>query len=54
MKVTKAFIQSWRMAKMEESYRLYEWAGPIIVNSEDIKEGARAFSEKREPDWQGR
>ena len=53
VKVTKSFIQSWRMASMEDSYRLFEWAGPVIVNSEDIKEGARAFAEKREPNWRG-
>ena len=54
VKVTESFIQAWRMAKMEDSYRLFEWAGPVITGSEDIKEGARAFSEKREPNWQGR
>ena len=25
-----------------------------LMNSQDIKEGARAFAEKRKPDWKGR
>jgi 1,4-dihydroxy-2-naphthoyl-CoA synthase len=28
--------------------------GPDVYMSEDQKEGARAFLEKREPRWQGR
>lgn len=33
--------------------RLEHWR-PIVFGSEDAKEGARAFVEKRAPDWQGR
>ncbi|HVM63972.1 MAG TPA: enoyl-CoA hydratase-related protein, partial [Acidimicrobiales bacterium] len=33
--------------------RLEEWRG-IVFGSEDAREGARAFVEKRPPNWQGR
>jgi enoyl-CoA hydratase/carnithine racemase len=35
------------------SKRLEEWL-PVVFGSEDAKEGARAFMEKRTPAWQGR
>jgi enoyl-CoA hydratase len=41
----------WPAAEMWE--RQGEIAGPVMA-SEDAKEGARAFKEKREPRWQGR
>ena len=51
----KAIIRSWRMADVDYSYRLSEWIYRAnIDHSEDIKEGARAFSERRPPEWQGR
>jgi enoyl-CoA hydratase/carnithine racemase len=33
--------------------RLDEWRA-VVFTSEDAKEGATAFVEKREPRWQGR
>lgn len=54
VQATKTMLQAWRMAKMEDSYRLFEWASKPVRESEDIKEGARAFAEKRDPMWQGR
>lgn len=51
---TKAIAQQWRQTQLDESYRLGDWVGRTILNSEDAKEGPRAFSEKREPNWQGR
>jgi enoyl-CoA hydratase len=41
----------WTAAEMWE--RQGEIAGPVMT-SEDAKEGATAFKEKREPRWQGR
>ena len=54
VQATKSMIQAWRMAKIDDSYRLGAWLTLPVVNSEDIKEGARAFAEKREPNWRGR
>ncbi|MDE2640489.1 MAG: enoyl-CoA hydratase-related protein [Chloroflexota bacterium] len=51
---TKAVIQGWRLAKMDDSYRLYDWVGKTVLSSQDAIEGPTAFAEKREPIWQGR
>ena len=51
---TKAVIQSWRLAKMDDSYRLYDWVGKHVLSSQDAVEGPTAFAEKRDPVWQGR
>jgi enoyl-CoA hydratase/carnithine racemase len=51
---TKAMAQQWRQLQVDESYRLGDWVGRVVLNSDDAKEGPRAFSEKREPNWQGR
>ena len=51
---TKAMAQQWRQLQVDESYRLGDWVGRVVLNSEDAKEGPRAFAEKREPKWQGR
>ena len=51
---TKAMAQQWRQLQVDESYRLGDWVGRVVLNSEDAKEGPRACAEKREPKWQGR
>ncbi len=50
---TKAMAHQWRELQVDESYRLGDWVGRVVLNSEDAKEGPRAFAEKREPNWQG-
>lgn len=51
---TKAVAHQWRQLQIDESYRYGQWVSRVVLNSEDAKEGPRAFSEKREPNWQGR
>ncbi len=51
---TKAIAHHWRQLAIDESYRLGSWAGRTVLNSEDAREGPRAFVEKRKPNWQGR
>lgn len=51
---TKAEIQMWRMAGIQESYRLHQWLDKVVLGSEDAKEGPTAFAEKRAPVWRGR
>ena len=52
---TKAAIRAWRHAEVDYSYRLSEWIYRANIDtSEDIREGAQAFAERRKPDWKGR
>lgn len=48
---TKAMIQAWRMAKIDDSYRLGSWVMDKVFSSNDAKEGPMAFAEKRAPKW---
>ncbi len=51
---TKAVAQHWRLYGVEQSLQLNAWVNFRVNNSEDAKEGPRAFSEKRDPVWKGR
>ena len=51
---TKAVVQAWRQAKIDDSYRLYDWVSKVVLTSDDAKEGPIAFAEKRAPNWKGR
>ena len=51
---TKAVVQAWRKAKIDDSVRLGEWVSRVVIGSEDAKEGPAAFAEKRAPNWKGR
>ena len=46
VQATKSMIQAWRMAKIDDSYRLGAWLTRPVVESEDIKEGARGRSRR--------
>jgi enoyl-CoA hydratase/carnithine racemase len=51
---TKAMAQLWRQLQVDESYRMGQWVSRTVLNSEDAKEGPRAFAEKRPAVWKGR
>ena len=51
---TKSVAQFWRRYGLEESYRVNAAWGHRVLNSEDAREGPRAFAEKRPSEWQGR
>jgi enoyl-CoA hydratase len=50
---TKELVRMAAVGAPETPERLDEWRA-IVFTSEDAKEGATAFIEKREPRWQGR
>jgi enoyl-CoA hydratase/carnithine racemase len=51
---SKAIVQFWRQFAMTQSQQLGANVGRWVLNSEDAKEGPRAFAEKRAPNWLGR
>ena len=54
VKVSKAVIKESRAWPMEERYeRQTQLIAPVFV-SEDAREGAAAFAEKRAPNWKGK
>ena len=51
---TKAVAQHWRLYGLDQSLQLNAWVNFRVNNSEDAREGPRAFAEKRAPVWKGR
>jgi crotonobetainyl-CoA hydratase len=51
---TKALAQWARQSGLDESYRMGEWVSRVVLESDDAKEGPRAFAEKRAPKWTGK
>lgn len=54
VQASKAMVQFWRHFGVEEARRLEEYVWRTVFESEDAKEGPRAFAEKRAPRWTGR
>jgi enoyl-CoA hydratase/carnithine racemase len=42
----KAVAQQWRQLQIDESYRFGAWVSRTVLNSEDAKEGPRAFGRR--------
>jgi enoyl-CoA hydratase/carnithine racemase len=54
VKAAKAAINAWERGEREEDLRLVHTLVDECFDSEDYKEGRRAFREKRTPDFRGR
>ena len=39
---------------LDEAYKIEQEISSMVFQSEDAKEGPKAFAEKRKPNWQGR
>ena len=54
VQATKQIAQHARLRAIDEQYYFGENLMRLVTDSEDAREGARAFSEKRLPNWLGR
>jgi enoyl-CoA hydratase len=54
VRATKESVLRGLATTMDEAYAIEEELSKVVFQSEDAKEGPRAFAEKRAPDWKGR
>ena len=54
VRATKESVLRGLAVDMEEAYRIEQELSSMVFQSEDAKEGPRAFAEKRPPVWKGR
>jgi enoyl-CoA hydratase len=54
VRATKESVLRGLAVDMEEAYRIEQELSSMVFQSEDAKEGPKAFAEKRPPVWKGR
>jgi enoyl-CoA hydratase len=54
VRATKESVLRGLAVDMEEAYRIEQELSSMVFQSEDAKEGPKAFAEKRAPVWKGR
>jgi len=52
--MTKRIMRESRLWPDEQMFDLQRPLSEFVINSEDAREGARAFAEKRAPIWSGK
>ena len=52
----KQLLRQTEVVSEHEAFEVHDALHAVqkVINSEDLKEGARAFAEKRKPDWSGK
>jgi crotonobetainyl-CoA hydratase len=52
----KQLLRHTEMVSEHEAFEVHDALHAVqkVINSDDLKEGARAFSEKRKPNWSGK
>jgi enoyl-CoA hydratase len=54
VQATKESVLRCLALDLESAYKLEQEISSVVFQSEDAKEGPRAFAEKRPPVWQGK
>jgi enoyl-CoA hydratase/carnithine racemase len=54
VRATRAGVRELLHLSLKEAYQRQEELGKPLRKTEDAREGARAFLERRKPIWQGR
>jgi enoyl-CoA hydratase len=54
VRATKESVLRCLALPLDDAYKLEQEISSTVFQSEDAKEGPKAFAEKRKPNWQGR
>jgi enoyl-CoA hydratase len=54
VRATKESVLRGLSVTLEDAYKIEQELSSMVFQSEDAKEGPRAFAEKRSPNWKGR
>jgi enoyl-CoA hydratase len=54
VRATKESVLRGLSVTLEDAYKIEQELSSMVFQSDDAKEGPRAFAEKRAPNWKGR